>query len=149
MNQRYWIIYYCCFLHFAWGIILITNPSALNITAINSMTATYGLNNNITLGIACLIVGTGAFMATFDKFKNTSLGLAMMIPQQFILMESAIGAIMAITHSCFADGVIRDRAFIAADQAPAILAAIFHTLAIIDFHLKEVINFWWEKHKGK
>jgi len=147
MPQRYWIIYYCCCLHLVWGLILLFNTSALNITAIHSMTSFFGLDNHIALGIVCILFGIAAFVGAFERFKNTSLGLAMMTPQQFILMESAIGAIMAISHSCFADGVIRDRAFIGADQAPAILVALFHTCAIIDFHLKDVIYFWTRRFR--
>jgi len=89
-----WIIWYAIALHVVWGLTLLFEPAAGNITAIH------------------------------------------LIPQQFVLMMSAFGAIAAIMHSTFADGVPRPRGFILADQSPAVLAAAFHTAAIIERYVR-------------
>jgi hypothetical protein len=55
----------------------------------------------------------------------------LMVPQQFLLFISAGGAIQAMVEGQFADGTIRSVYFLLADQSPAVLAAIGHTLAIV------------------
>lgn len=55
----------------------------------------------------------------------------MLMPQQLLLYMSAGGAAEAILTGHFADGVIRSRAFLLADQCPMVLIAIFHTWAMM------------------
>jgi len=100
---------------------------------------------NIVLGITCLLCGVLALVGLTHKFRYGFWGLTLALPQQFILMESLIGAVIAISTSSFADGVIRPRLFIAADQVPAILAAILHTMAIVNLHINGVFSLWKRK----
>jgi hypothetical protein len=65
----------------------------------------------------------------------------MLLPQQTLLMISACGAILAIYFSRYADGVVRPRPFIAADQIHVILAALGHTTAVVAY----VLHPWWYK----
>jgi hypothetical protein len=57
-----------------------------------------------------------------------------MLPQQLLLIISAVGGIVAIISGHYADLEPRPRFFIAADQMPGIVAAFCHTFAIIDLH---------------
>ena len=141
--MKNFLIWYCCILHLVWGTLILIDPSTINITAIHSISRL--ITNPILLGSSCILCAILAIIGMTKKFHKTFWGLTLMLPQQLILMESLIGAIIAISHSTFADGVVRPRAFIACDQAPAILAAILHTIAIIEIHLHEVIVYWERK----
>ncbi len=66
--------------------------------------------------------------------------VVLLLPQQILLMMGVSGAIEAIWLSQFADGVLRPRAFIAADQINSVLAAIGHTVAIISHALNKLPN---------
>lgn len=129
--KKLWVVWYCVLLHIAWGIILIVTKEKLSTTTIDTF---FHLNNNpflIGIGLVCvgLMAGYGLFNHKWPKFIDCFF----VLPQQFILVLSALGAISAIVNSQFADGVIRSRAFIFCDQLPAILVAIFHTIVVISF----------------
>jgi hypothetical protein len=53
------------------------------------------------------------------------------LPQQAILIMSAWTALTAMWSGEFADGVSRPVAFIVADQAPAVIAAALHAVALV------------------
>ena len=96
------------------------------------------------LGVTYLTVAGLAALGMVRKVGSLKLNifgsLLVVLPQQFLLMFSAVGACVAIYHSQFADGVVRPRAFLAADQCPAIFLAIFHTCALVDLHVRRL--FW-------
>jgi hypothetical protein len=122
MNRIYPIIAYAILLHWVWAIALMLDPAAGNATAIHALLDLMPRASAIGVYVA---VGV---LASIGIWRGCPLTL---LPQQFVLMVSAVGAAFAIWNGSFADGVIRSHAFIAADQAPAILAALGHTYAII------------------
>ena len=75
-----------------------------------------------------MIISLLAIGALFLHFPWNAVFL---IPQQSLLLVSAAGAITAMVLSQFADGVVRPRAFIAADQMHIVLAALGHGAAIV------------------
>ena len=131
-----WIIWYAVFLHIAWGCALLQSESPLGVTAIHHIGIM--LPGRWTSAVGLIMIGTlaGIGLLTNDRM----LSLIVLLPQQFVLMLSALGAIVAIYHSTFADGVVRPRAFIFTDQMPAVLAAIFHTCALLEAHGRESLD---------
>jgi hypothetical protein len=63
--------------------------------------------------------------------------LAALLPQQAILTVSAYAAAAAVVTAHYADGVIRPRPFILADQAPVILTFALHTAAVVEMHARQ------------
>lgn len=93
--------------------------------------------SRIPLAIFYLLVSALSVMGMMKKMNRVT-DLIFMLPQQFVLTLSAVGAVSSIVASQFADGVVRPRAFIAADQCPAIFLAIGHTVAILSQFFADV-----------
>jgi hypothetical protein len=130
------ILVYAVLLHFLWGILLILgNDSILNITAIHSIIKYIPIHNPLFHGLLFFIVGGCAGIGLLRKKLNPITALCLIIPQQILLIISAEGAIVAMIQSAFADGVIRPRAFLIADQCPVIIATLLHTFALLRYHL--------------
>jgi hypothetical protein len=55
----------------------------------------------------------------------------LLVPQQFVLIISASGALHAAFVGHYADGVPRPWQFILGDQLPVILAALLYTYALL------------------
>ena len=130
--ERKWIIWWAVIVHFVWGILLLVDVSPLGITAIHEF-ALLGLPRYV---ISALFI-VAAAMSTWGlvhKPKSDIIRILYLLPQQMLLVISAVGAAKAMWLSQFADGVIRPREFLIADQMPVILTAIFHTLAILEFN---------------
>lgn len=119
------MVSYAVALHLAWAVILLIDHSAVNATAVHA------LHRWIALPWLPASVALAALCAVCAMAWNSRWTLVLLLPQQILLMMSAAGAVEAIWLSQFADGVIRARAFIAADQLYSVLAAMGHTLAII------------------
>ena len=125
------IFLYAIFQHVGWGLLLLWDKRASGVTAIASMSDRLGVTAS---AVAFLIVGVLAFVALFlerQRWRGIFLAPALLIPQQIVLMFSAAGAVHAMISSSFADGVVRPRAFLIADQYPAVIVMLFHTLAIV------------------
>lgn len=120
------MVIYAISLHLAWAFILLIDESAVNATALNALYRY--IHPPIFLAVA---VAAAALLALVAVFTRPSWTLVLLLPQQVLLMMSAAGAIEAIWTAQFADGVVRTRGFIAADQFYSVLAAIGHTAAII------------------
>jgi hypothetical protein len=54
-----------------------------------------------------------------------------MMPQQIVLIVSALTVSQAMRFARFADGVPRHHSFLIADQSYAVLAAAFHVAALL------------------
>ncbi len=119
------IIIYAVLLHISWSVIGYLDPSSYGATALSGLYEIFGKYTSM----GCFLV---AGLAIIGLWIKPSLGgLSAMLPQQAFLMISAFGAAHAIGVGHFSDGTVRAAAFIAADQMPAIIAAIGHTIAIV------------------
>ena len=112
-------------LHFAWALILFIDDSALGATAIHA------LYRWIPMPWLMLVIVGAAMLALISIVSKPPWFVILLLPQQVLLVMSAAGAVEAIWLAQFADGVVRPRAFLAADQFYSILACIGHTVAII------------------
>jgi len=126
------MIIYAIVLHLCWGILGTIDDTTYLSTAAS---APFRLFGNLT-GLVCIVVAAAALTGLIARFRSPLASLMCMLPQQSLLIISAVGAAHAIYLGQFADGVVRSRFFIAADQLPAILAAIGHTVSMLRFILK-------------
>ena len=126
-----WMIWYAIGLHLTWGVCVLVTPQTAGVTAIYHVSLVF-MGNTWATGAALL--GVGALAVAGLAVKSKSATIWFLLPQQFVLVLSAVGAIVASIGGHFADGVPRPHAFIFADQTPALLAAVLHTLAFLDIY---------------
>ena len=120
------IIIYAIMIHLLWGICLLNNQAAGNATAVHTML------EFISAPYAAILYIAVALLALIGLFCRKGLGAILaLLPQQFVLMISAGGVLYAMWNGTFADGIHRAHEFLIADQAPAVIAAILHTVALI------------------
>lgn len=120
------IILYAIAVHILWALAAWADGSALNSTGLFGVTRLFG---STVTPFVCLAVAVSAAVGLF--LRRPAWRLSCMLPQQTVLMLSSFGVLEAISLAQYADGVIRPRAFMIADQAPVILAAFAHTIAIV------------------
>lgn len=128
------IVLFAITLHIAWAVIILIDHAAVNATAVNALYRWISPPDLLALWIF-----VAAAMAAAGLFTRTPWIVLLLLPQQIFLMMSAAGAVEAIWIAQYADGVIRPRAFLAADQIYSILAAFAHTIAIIA-HARRVVR---------
>lgn len=148
MRATAWIIWLAISVHALWGVLLlIYGSSVTGVTAIHHTTML--IADPTLLGwayVAVAVSATAGMIGAFDRLTRSCLGgewthgvrLLELMPQQALLIFSAVGAAIAIGNSAFADGVARSREFIAADQCQAILLAVFHTCAVLEPYVRRL-----------
>lgn len=119
-------------LHLEWARLLFRSPVVLKVNAIHALTQwplSYIVGDSApTLGV---IVAVIAILALVGLFMRPPWVVPLLVPQQLLLLFSAGGAINSVYLGHFADGAPYPPDFIEGDQMYSILAAAFHTLAII------------------
>lgn len=125
------MVLYAIALHLSWSIILLSDYAATNATALNAL-----FRYIQPEGLLSGVIAAAAVAALIALLAQRPWVVVLLLPQQVLLMMSAAGAIEAIWLSQFADGVVRSRAFIAADQLYSVLAAVGHTVAITSHALR-------------
>ncbi len=121
------MVLYAILLHTIWGINILIEPSSSMITATSFLKEM--VHSTVIVGLLYLIVSISASFTLFGKPKKWKMFLA--LPQQALLIQSAMGAIRCMINGHFADGVARPIPFIIADQSPIIIAMLLHTIALI------------------
>lgn len=124
-----WILWYGVVLHAMWGVMLLASSQPLGATPLGMFHAAPAWVTGAAM-LAC----TGMALAGLARPVPGRASLLLLMPQQGLLMVSAFSAASAIVESAYADGVIRSRFFIGADQAPMVLTAVIHTLALVEMH---------------
>lgn len=124
-----WMLWYAVVIHIIWGVTVIANPSVMHITAISSLGGSQYITAAIMLGAAiCAALGM-----IFEPENATTMRRIMFcIPQQIVLFAAASSSLDAVIRGHYADGTVRPWLFILADQSPAIVAAILHTIAVAE-----------------
>lgn len=125
------MIMFAVALHFTWSALIMFDDSALNATALHAL-----FHWIKPAWLLSYILLSAASMALFSLMTRSPWAVLFLLPQQVLLIMSASGAVDAIWLAQFADGEIRPRAFIAADQIYSIIAATGHTFAIIQHTLR-------------
>lgn len=120
------MILYCVCLHSIWACIILWDHSAIGATAVDALFKVFGSYEALSFALL-----TTSIMALVALFTRVPWAVVLLVPQQSLLLISAAGAIGAMVLSQFADGVVRPRAFIIADQMHIVLAALGHAFAIV------------------
>jgi hypothetical protein len=123
-----WMIYYAIFLHGIWALMILASSDPFGSTPVHVLEIHPRIVTSLLLG------GTAAMAVLGIRKRGTTAGWLLLLPQQILLMISAVGGIAAAVLGHYADGVARPNLFIAADQLPGIVAAVCHTFAIVDLH---------------
>jgi hypothetical protein len=129
--SQVWIIWYAVLLHIGWGCLLLVSPTPYGATALHIF---HDLPRILMAGALLLASGLAAWAVT--RRQPSLQSLAALLPQQAFLTLSAYAAAAAVIAGHYGDGLPRPRLFILADQAPAILALILHTIGVIDMHTR-------------
>jgi len=138
LTLRYLIIWYAVLLHLVQGALLIANPTAGRVTSTTHIIDWLGTTPQI-LGIIYICIAVSSILGLLMCNRYSVARLVSLIPQQVFLTLAATAASVAIYESAFGDGVVRSRYFIAADQAPIIIAAFLHSAIIIEGRLNILI----------
>ena len=124
--------------HLLWAGCLLYSAEPLGVTSIHHVSGSIG--GRIP---AIIVMSAVSITAAVGLIRNSrTISLACLLPQQFVLMYSAFGACVAIYNSTFADGVVRSREFLVADQFGWALLAIAHTVAVLQIHAPEILDKW-------
>ena len=139
-----WIILYAVALHLVWAVLLCASPTPLGATP---LAVFRGLPRLVAAGLL-LVAGVTAVWAVRRVRVPSQWTLLAVLPQQAVLTVSAWSAAAAMWAAHYADGVPRPRGFIVADQAPVVLTAILHTLAVVEMHKRhtrvgDCPGCWW------
>jgi hypothetical protein len=119
--NKYIVILIASAMHLSWAAALLFAP--LHTTGIQ-LVLDLSFGSHIIAAILCAAVSLAAVAAIFRR--NLMLCLFLVLPQQFLLIASAIGAIFCIIDGKFADGAVYPRPFIFVDQIYLVLLCLAH-----------------------
>lgn len=139
MNRPTWLISYVALIHVAWAGLLVLSPTAGHATTTSALVTKLPLERGLVV-ILLLLASACAFWVLFGHPKPSHTTAWLLFPQQVLLLLAAIGAAEAITFSHFADGVVRSRSFIAADQCWVILLCFAHVSAYLRWHAGSLLS---------
>jgi hypothetical protein len=125
-------------LHLSWARLLLKSDDVLKVNAIHALTQwplKYVAGSAPAL--AAVIAGV-AILALIGLLMQPPWVVPLLVPQQLLLLFSAGGAINSVFLGHFADGAPYPPDFIEADQMYSILAAAYHTLAIVALGMRRV-----------
>ena len=126
------IIWTAVCIHLTWALCLLVDTSVTGITAVASMHAYAPVASAVYVVIFSAVAIMAAAGLYFDRFlwHRLWLGLLLCMPQQAVLVSSAMGAVLSVIRGAYGDGEPRPRAFIAADQSVHVFLCVFHTAAL-------------------
>lgn len=128
------IIVYVAALHLFWASTLSGSPDAAMATP---MAGLHILGPRSIVATVLLLSAAGSlFAVTVHRWWV----MWFLIPQQILLSLSLGTALQAVISQQYADGVLRPWAFIATDQAPTIILALVHAVAVLLFAVKVAAN---------
>ena len=126
-----WIVWYAVVLHTAWACLLLLSSAVYGPTALRVF---HDLPRDLMAG--ALFSASGLAIWALTRHEPSLKSLAALLPQQALLTLSAYAAVAAVFVAHYGDGLVRPRLFILADQAPAIIAFVLHTAAVIEMHAR-------------
>ena len=124
-NRWKWLISCVIILHLFQGVLLTMFESAANTTSTASLLNI--IPNHIVAGLLLIGVAISAFVGLIYKKKTW-----LFLPQMGILAVATMGAISAMSSSQFADGVVRPRPFIMADQGVYIILTLIYGIVLLE-----------------
>lgn len=135
MNLHKVIISFASAIHFIWAALLLISPSPILAVPISPLFVLFHLSPITASFVLAGIAWLGLLGA---ERKADTTAILMLLPQQTMLLLSGMAAILAVGAGHYADGIVRSRSFILADQFPTILLGPLYTFSIFSkFHLFE------------
>lgn len=116
--------------HGGWGLMILVSPAALGPTPLATLWRQVPAREPLAF---FLIVASFMAIAGLRRLHGVH-SLALMLPQQLLLVSTGISILRAVAMGSYADGVQRASLFILADQWPALVMVVFHTIAISVLH---------------
>ncbi len=124
------IIMFAIALHWSWAILIQISDVARNTTPVALLSHITG--SPYILSAVFLLSGVTTTIGAF--WPRRLVGLAMMMPQQTVLVVAAWGAVQAVMTCAYPDGTARYWLFILTDQLPIILLPVTYTVGILVYH---------------
>ena len=123
------LIITACILHILEATIFLTTTVADGSTGMASLLAVFRfpILAAITMYAASGMAITGQYLSKLSCVAR----LILLLPQQTLLIITAIGAVIAISHGMYLDGVQRPWSFILCDQFPRLTSPILYSAAIL------------------
>jgi hypothetical protein len=121
-------------LHLAWTILLVLSASTAFSTPVSGVISLTGSRYAaaITLGAAALLALFVGWLYRSERHSPATWTMTIgLVPQQFLLLVSALSGIRAIAVGHYSDGTARAWEFIAGDQLPVIIITLLYTTAIL------------------
>lgn len=145
-----WLLHLTLLKHLVWAWLLLTAPAEVGgITSLKIPITLFGgafPAGLIYAGVSIWLVGAmvigGPDPARPRLYFANLLGA---VAQQFLLMVSAIGSVLAIWQGAYLDGTKVPRAHLVGDQDVYILLALIHPLAVLHIFAPD----FWEKVRVK
>ena len=128
MNRKT-LIASVCFLHFLTALLLCLSPAPLGVTAVWALAAVVGEYRFVLAGIYAI----AAALALYREYGEAGIrgrSVVWYLPQLFIVLTAAGGALVCIFRGAYADGVPRPVPFILRDQAIYPILAFLYFRAI-------------------
>ena len=125
------IILYAIFLHFAWALLLWSDPEVGGTTPLATLSR---LSPDYRI-LTTILFGAGILALIAEIRGRTGLReIGLLLPQQFLLLVTALGALPAMITGVYPDGTIKTPGFIQTDQISTVAIALFHTFALVWIH---------------
>jgi hypothetical protein len=134
-----WIVWVACATHLYWGtVILLTHrsppPNATHVNAIHHLLTVFP--NAVVLGLVLIGVALGASISLIRREGvRRRRDVLYIVPQQGVMIFSALAAIQSSAMQTFADGAPYPWYFISVDQCWHVFNGIGHTLALWQMYL--------------
>lgn len=134
---------YVAMLHVLWAGLLVVSDTAAHAT---STAFLLDVIPNRYLVSALLLAASGLVMYTLHRAPlYTPRTFLAFVPQAIFILLAATAATQAVLTGEFGDGVQRSHWFIAADQAPPVLAAVCHQWALAKTHAHVIRRYLWKE----
>lgn len=137
-----WIVWFGALLLLTWAVLVTLSPNAQHTTALGGVadaihprwllaTVLWAVSLST---LSALLVGDGGARGRFPEVHKRiqTWRLGTLAAQQALLFLAAYASLSAVAHGQYGDGVERPQAFMLADQIPASLGFLLHTLAVLE-----------------
>jgi hypothetical protein len=139
------LIIYATTYHLVWGLLLLTYGESIHFTAatvIAQLLTNYRMQAVVLISVGLIALGGTPIIPS----SHVLLRLACLIPQQIVLLLSAISVMQAVVVGHFGDGVVRSWQFIFLDQMQTLLIAILYTVAVLEPSIFALRTKWRLSH---
>lgn len=127
-----WIVVAAIIVHIGWGIVLLFSSRPLMTTPMAEVP--WNVNQYTASFVYLTAAGLAASHIVWRKLDQTYWGLVTCLPQQFLLMTSALTALRCVLRGSYADGVPRPWEFIFCDQLWTMVGMTVHTITLLDWY---------------